>query len=242
MKKIAVITGGAKGIGRGIAERLRQSDYTVIIGDIDQKCGEETAREVGIEYSYVDVTDCQSVADFLAKIVANGEKIDVLVINVGKNDGLSTAKTSPLQWNEAVQLNLNSAFYTLKTSLDHLADGGRIIFISSLVGVIGEANTAAYAAAKGGIIAYVRSLALELAPRKITVNSIAPGDVDTPLYAEWLKTQPPGTLEEAIKQIPLKRLAEPEEIGALVAYLVSPDSSFLTGQTIVIDGGRSLGK
>ncbi|MBI2055726.1 MAG: SDR family oxidoreductase [Candidatus Sungbacteria bacterium] len=236
---LVVITGGASGIGRGMAQSFAELGHRVVIGDIKEEAGQRTAREIGVRFLRVDVTSATDVTAFIDAARADA-CFDVLIANVGRNDGLPTARTKPTDWDRSIRVNLSSMFYTCRTALPYLSPGGSIIMTSSLVGVIGQRNSSAYAAAKGGIIAYVKALALELAPRKITVNAIAPGDVMTPAYEKWLKGQPPDTLVRIQAQIPLGRFAAPEEIGALAVFLAS--ARFITGQTIIIDGGKSLGR
>lgn len=240
--KIVVVTGGAQGIGKAIAESFRNIGENVVIGDINAELAEKTAHELGAEFIHVDVTDFEKVKQFIGLIVDKYGRIDVLVVNVGKNDLQSTKDSSPDHWNNTINLNLNSVFYTCKAAYNHISLEGRIIIISSLVGVIGYAVSAAYAAAKSGINGYVRALALELSLRKITVNAIAPGDVWAPTHQEIMAKDSSHILHYILKQIPTGRFVQPYEIGDLVVFLTSPGGASITGQTIVVDGGKSLGR
>lgn len=238
---VVLITGGANGIGRSMAASFAALGHEVVIGDINEEAGKQTAQEIEGRFVWMDATDPASVYGFITQ-ARSGGVIDTLIANVGWNDGRSTMRTEPHEWPHSIEINLSSVFYTCRAGIEYLADDGSIIVTSSLVGVIGQRNSSAYAAAKGGIIAYVRALALELAPRRITVNAIAPGDVMTPAYKQWLRGQPPDTLARIEEQIPLGRFATPAEIGALAVFLASPVARFITGQTIIIDGGKSLGR
>lgn len=238
---VVVITGGGSGIGRGMAASFAALGHEVVIGDINAKAGERTAREIKGRFVWMDAANPASVSMFVKEARADS-KIDVLIANVGWNDGRPTMLTEPHEWPYSIEINLSSVFYACRAAIEHLSNGGSIIVTSSLVGVVGQRNSSAYAAAKGGIIAYVRVLALELATRQITVNAIAPGDVMTPAYEQWLRGQPPETLACIREQIPLGRFAKEDEVGALAVFLASPGARFITGQTIIIDGGKSLGR
>ena len=151
----------------------------------------------------------------------------------------SISETSVKDWEFFTRLNGDSVFYTCKFALPFMRNGGSIIITSSLVGMIGQPNSAAYVYAKAGIIGLAKGMAIDLAPRGITVNAIAPGDVNTPLYDKWFKDHPEGTPKAEIEnKIPLKRFAEPSEIADAVVLL---SKSYITGQVIPIDGGKSLG-
>ena len=241
MNRTIVITGGASGIGRGMAECFSRLGDRVVIGDIDSALGTAISRAISAEFYRTDVREYESVSALL-QYAGHSGPIYALIANAGWNDGLGTERVDPEEWESSIRINLTSVYYTCRLALPHLVGGGRIIVTTSLVGLVGQRNSAAYAAAKGGLIAYVKALALELAPRKITVNAIAPGDVETPAYERWLKTQPEGTREGIMAHIPLGRFASPEEVGALAVFLASPEAGFITGQTLVIDGGKSLGQ
>lgn len=242
--RVVIVTGGAQGIGAAIARRFRKANDTIIIADINETKGSETAHEIGAKFIHTNVTqyyDCDRAIELVLKEFG---KIDVVIANAGKNDGLSTEKTSPEEWDESINLNLTSVFTTCKLALPHLPNEGRIIAISSVVGVIGQENNSAYSAAKAGIIGYVRSLALELAPRKITVNAICPNAVDTPLLYEWAKKQPHGeekTLARMKEKIPLRRWLLPEEVAGCAFFLAGEDAAYITGQSIIMSGGYDLG-
>lgn len=240
--RAVVITGGAGGIGRGMAACFARLGDTVFIADNNLELGEKAAAELGARFHETDVRSEESVSNLMQRAKRYNGWINVVIANAGFNDGLGTSAVDSARWESSIRINLTSVYYTCRAALPYISDGGRIIIISSLVGLVGQRNSAAYAAAKGGLIAYVKALALELAPRKIAVNAIAPGDVKTPAYDRWLTTQPPETLDAIVARIPLGRFASPEEVGALAVFLASSEAGFITGQTIVIDGGKSLGQ
>lgn len=239
--KVVVVTGGARGIGHGIARCMKDAGATVVIADIDTRWGWKAASDIGTDFVAVDVRQFGDLCECMRRVAGKHGAVDVLIANAGKNNVCGTAGTSFSEWNEVINFNLSSVFYSVKASLDYMRDGGRIIAISSLVGVIGQQRSAAYAAAKAGINGYVRGLARELAPRNIAVNAIAPGDVMSDGYREYLDKNP-GEYERVCDNIPLGRFATTMEIGMLALFLASEDGAFITGQTIVIDGGKSLGK
>jgi NAD(P)-dependent dehydrogenase (short-subunit alcohol dehydrogenase family) len=250
--KLAVITGGAsppgdiKGIGRATAALLKENGYTVVVGDIDEEAGKETAKELGVTYLYTDVRSYETMRTFIASALSltRASHIDVLIAGAGENDGSATRETPPKAWDNCIQLNLTGAYNLVYAALPHLSGGARIIFLASLVGLVGQRKNSAYTAAKAGLIGYAKSLALELAPQRITVNVICPHATRTPMFFRWGKTQPGGA-EEAEKtmaaNIPLGRLINPEEIAGAALFLASPAAAMMTGQAIVMDGGYSLG-
>ena len=245
-EKLAVITGGASGIGKAIANMLQEYGYLVVIADIHANGKQIAEGDIGASFIHTDVrinTQCERLMEESLK-ATGAEKIDVLVANVGNNEGMSTRSMTAHEWMQSIDLNLNSIFFTCKPALGKMREGGRIILISSLVGIVGQANNAAYSAAKGGIIAYAKSLALETASQGITVNVICPHAVDTPLLYAWAETQSAGreaTLEKLRASIPIGRFIKPEEVAAAALFLASPLAGAITGTTLLIDGGASLG-
>lgn len=245
-RKLVVITEGASGIGAAMVQTFVDNGYAVVIGDFNDDLGFATAKKFGISHFKTDVRCPESCEELIAKALATHsvETINVLIANVGKNEGMSTAETRVHEWVNSIQLNLNSIFYTCKPALSKMIENGRIILTSSLVGIVGQPNNSAYAAAKGGIISYAKSLALEMASRGITVNAICPHAVDTPLLYEWADAQPEGravTLERLRASIPIGRFIQPQEVAAAALFLASPLAGAITGTTLLIDGGASCG-
>jgi NAD(P)-dependent dehydrogenase (short-subunit alcohol dehydrogenase family) len=241
-KRNVLITGAASGIGEAMARRFAADDDNVIVVDKEWASGERVAKEIGGTFKQCDVICKQDVERLRAWLPTQFEFLHILIPNVGANNGLSTDQTEREEWDDSIQLNLSSVFYTIKATLPRMPTGGRIIITSSLTGLIGQGNSASYTAAKAGSIGYVKALAIELAPRKITVNAIAPGDVVTSAYDTWLRTQEPEARQKILDGIPLRRFATLDEIAATAFHLASENAAFITGQVIVIDGGKSLGK
>lgn len=238
-KKIVLVTGGASGIGRAAATCFTREGLHAVIFDVNREAGEAVAREIGGTFIACDATDPAQLGAGFDRVRQELGGIDVLIPNVGKNNMHFTRETSIEECNSFLKLNLNSVLYTCILGLPLLRDDGSIIITSSLVGVIGQNRSAVYSAAKGGINTYVKALALELAPRRITVNAIAPGDVMTPLYEAFLKTQPESYYKDYLSRIPMGRFAGPEEIGQAAVQLWR--ERYTTGTVHIMDGGKSLG-
>ncbi len=194
-KRVVIVTGGAQGIGAAIAKRFAKSGDKVVIMDISKKKGKRTTEKLGAKFLYANVVSYPSCRRAMTSTLREFGRIDVVIANAGNNDGLSTEESTPAQWEASIRLNLTSVFNTCKPALPHLPDNGRIIAVSSLVGVVGQEHNGPYGAAKAGILGHVRNLALELAPRAITVNAICPNAVDTPLLYDWARKQPNGEKE-----------------------------------------------
>ncbi|UCG92174.1 MAG: 3-oxoacyl-[acyl-carrier-protein] reductase [candidate division WOR-3 bacterium] len=239
-KKVALITGAARGIGAAIAERFIQEGAQVVISDVDADAGTETAERLGdsSRFYQMNIAEEEEVNTTVERIIADLKKIDVLVNNAGiTNDKLLLRMTSE-DWERVIKINLTGTFLVTKAVMKHMIKQryGRIINMASIIGLIGNFGQANYAASKAGVIAFTKSCAKELASRNITVNAIAPGFIETSM------TQ---ALSEDIKQnykklIPLGRFGQPEDVALLALYLASDQSSYVTGQVICIDGGMVM--
>lgn len=238
--QIALVTGASRGIGRAIAETLVAAGARVI-GTATTAAGAEAISQwLGAKGrgAAVDVADAASVDALLADLEARGELPGILVNNAGiTRDGL-LLRMKPEDWDQVVATNLTSVFRLSRGCLKHMMKQrhGRIVSITSIVGSIGNAGQANYAAAKAGLIGFTKSLAREVASRNITVNAVAPGFIDTDMTRALDDTQR-ATLAAGI---PLGRLGEPADIAAAVLYLVAPSGSYLTGQTLHVNGGMYM--
>lgn len=237
--RIALVTGAGRGIGRAIAKNLAASGVKVICVSKSNNC-ESVVAEIkasgGDAVAYqVDVSDAQAVAAACEAILAQYEGIDILVNNAGiTRDGL-LLRMSDEDWNAVLATNLSSCFYWSKGLLRGMTKKrwGRIINISSISGVMGNAGQFNYCAAKAGMIGATKSLAKELAGRSITVNAVAPGFIETDMTGGMDQ----AVLETMKKMIPLKRLGTPEDIAHAVNFIASEESGYITGQVFIIDGG-----
>ena len=244
-KKIAVVTGGARGIGKAIALELAKAGNLVVINyNGSEEKARETKAEIEAAGGQADILQC-NVADFDAceaffKAVAEKYgRVDILVNNAGvTKDGL-LMKMSEEDFSRVVDINLKGTFNCIRhvSRMMLKQRSGRIISLSSVVGLRGNAGQANYSASKAGIIGLTRTMARELASRGITVNGIAPGFVDT----DMTKVLPEQVREAATAQIPLGRFGQPEDIANMAVYLASEKASYITGQIISVDGGMAIG-
>jgi len=240
----AIVTGASTGIGRAIAIALARAGADVAIHyGSSRKEADETARAVEshgrravlVQADFRDPTAAGTAVE--AAVQALGAPIDILVNNAGSLVGRSAVEEMDAElWQEVIALNLSSVFFATKAALPYLGDGARIVNVSSVAARHGGGPGAfAYAAAKGGVMTLTRGLAKELASRNIRVNAIAPGVIETPFHDKF---STPEQLETFRKGIPLGRLGTSEECAGAVLYLVSPLASYVTGQSIDINGGQ----
>jgi 3-oxoacyl-[acyl-carrier protein] reductase len=236
--RVAVVTGGARGIGRAIALRLAQSGADVVVSDIADAAPVAAEIEALGRRSLAitaDVSSSGDVAALVDRAVSTLGKIDILVNNAGITRDQLAMRMSDEDWDSVLNVDLKSAFLCTRAVLRHMVKQrwGRIISISSIVGIVGNAGQANYASAKAGIIGLTKSIAKEVASRGITVNAIAPGFIDTDMTRKLSEQQ----REETGKQVPAGYLGQPEDIAAAVAFLASEDARYITGQVLSVDGG-----
>jgi 3-oxoacyl-[acyl-carrier protein] reductase len=244
--KVALVTGSGRGIGKAIAMKLAQNGATLVINDVgDNAPAEQTIAEIKAinHQSTAIMADVSSSADVTrmvdAAIAAYG-KIDILVNNAGITRDQLTMKMSDEEWDKVIAIDLKSVFLCTRAVLRPMLKqrSGRIISMSSVVGIIGNAGQANYAAAKAGIIGFTKTIAKEVASRGITVNAVAPGFIDTPMT----QVLAPERKQALLANIPLGSLGTPQDIAETVAFLASEEARYITGQVITVDGGISLGK
>ncbi|MDD4900740.1 MAG: SDR family NAD(P)-dependent oxidoreductase [Patescibacteria group bacterium] len=245
--KIAIVTGAGQGIGRGIALALAKEGAKVVVSDINLENCEKVAKEIkklGAKALSVqcDVSRKAAVQQLFAKTAEGFGGLDILVNNAGIFPFVPFKDMAEADWDKVMAVNLKSVFFCSQEAIKIMPEQGRIINISSVAAFIGFEGLVHYCSSKGGINAMIRALALELAPKKITVNAVAPGAIDTPGASQ--PDQPRTAAEAAKKQtvamIPLARMGEPEDIANAVVFLASEKSSYITGQTIIVDGGWTL--
>jgi 2-hydroxycyclohexanecarboxyl-CoA dehydrogenase len=236
----AMVTGGASGIGAAIAARLAAEGAEVWVGDIDTDGAERVAGEIAGHAVRLDVTDLDSAT---AAFVATGT-LDVLVNNAGTDEFGFFTYTAPKQWRRVLDVNLGGVLNCTHAVLPEMqrAGYGRIVNISSEAGRVGSKGSAVYSAAKGGIIAFTKAIARENARYGITANSIAPGPIETPLLMGAKEFGEIGekVIETMKEGTQMKRLGQPDEVAAAVAFLASDDATYVTGETLGVSGGLGM--
>lgn len=236
----ALVTGGAKGIGAATAARLAAEGAEVWVGDVDVDGAEGVAAEIAGQALELDVTDRDSAA---AALEATGT-LDVLVNNAGTDEFGFFTYTTPEQWRRVLDVNLGGVLNCTHAALPAMQEAGygRIVNIASEAGRVGSKGSAVYSAAKGGIIAFTKAIAREGARYGVTANAIAPGPIETPLLMGAKEFGEIGekvieTMKDATQ---LKRLGQPEEVAAAVAYLASAEAAYVTGETLGVSGGLGM--
>jgi NAD(P)-dependent dehydrogenase (short-subunit alcohol dehydrogenase family) len=241
--RVAVITGGASGIGLASARRLASEGAKVVIGDLTPDSGKAVADEIGGAFVQTDVTDAEQVENLFHSTVEQFGAVDVAFNNAGisppEDDSILT--TGIEAWEKVQRVNLTSVYHCCKAVLPHMQRQGRgsIINTASFVAVMGAATSQiSYTASKGGVLAMSRELGVQFARENIRVNALCPGPVNTPLLKELFAKDPERAARRLI-HVPVGRFAEPEEIAAAVAFLASDDASFITASQFLVDGGIS---
>ncbi|RKY54881.1 MAG: beta-ketoacyl-ACP reductase [Candidatus Neomarinimicrobiota bacterium] len=238
--KVIIITGSGRGIGREIAESFAKNEATVIISDYSTESLKETENifsDKGYSFKAIqcNVTNSNDVQNLIDSTYKEFGKIDVLINNAGITRDNLILRMKDEQWDSVIETNLKSVFLTTRALAKYFMKQryGKIINISSVVGITGNIGQSNYSASKAGIIGFSKSIARELASRNITVNVIAPGFIDTPMTAVLSD----GVKEDFIKNIPLKRIGTPTDIANVVLFIASPLADYITGQVINVDGG-----
>lgn len=237
--RVAVVTGAARGIGRGIALRLAERGARVAVIDMNLEAAEAVAAEAGNESfgMRLDVSDRPAVDAAIADIVERAGRIDILVNNAGINRDAMLWKMTDDEWDAVISVDLSAVFYTCRAVGTHMrANGyGRIVNVSSAswMGNIGQTN---YAAAKAGVVGLTRSISKELARSGITANAVCPGFIET----DMTRGMPEHLFAAQLEKIPMQRAGQPEDVANVVAFLSSDDSSYVTGEVINIGGGYKL--
>ena len=234
----AVVTGGASGIGRATALALARDGARVSIIDLDADGANSTASETRGEARSIDISDVDAVPGAIREIAEELGGIGVLVNCAGWDRAQAFTETDPDFWHKVVGINLIGTIAVTHAALGHMPDGSAIVNVASDAGRVGSSGEVVYSAAKGGVIAFSKALAREVARRRIRVNAVAPGPTDTPFLESFDDS---GKLAEAMaRQTPLRRLATPGDVAAAICFLASDEASHITGQVLSVSGGLTM--
>ena len=238
-----IVTGGASGIGKATALLLAREGARVFVGDVDEVGGQSAAAQalaekLSVEFLPLDLTDTPTIAAFAAAVLRRCDRIDGLVNGAGWDKIQPFLENPPEMWDRVVAINLMGAVRLTRSVLEPMiaARAGKIVNISSDAGRVGSMGETVYAAAKGGLIAFTKSLARELARYQINVNCVCPGPTDTPLF----QRQPDRMREALTRAIPFRRIARPIEIAQAILFFLSPRSDYITGQVLSVSGGLTM--
>ena len=238
--KVAIVTGAAKGIGEGIAKKLASEGAAVVVSDLDaegcKKVSEEIVKKYKVKSIAVkcDVSKKPDVQKLVQETLKSFKKLDILVNNAGIYPFKQFLEMTEQEWDKVIDINLKSVFLCSSEAARVMNPGGKIVSVSSIASTIGYQGLTHYCASKAGINGLTRAMALELASKKINVNAIAPGAIDTPGNRGVVNED---MRNKMIAATPLKRMGTPEDIANAAAFLASDDADYITGQVLVVDGG-----
>lgn len=248
--RVAFVTGGAQGIGGGISEALGAHGFRVAVADLNLDAAKETAQRIvsagGKAIAVpVDVTDTQSVRDAVGAATAELGNIDVVVNNAGWDDFMPFLKTTEDFWNRILDINFKGALRVCHTVVPGMVERGfgRVINIGSDAGRVGSSLEAVYSGAKGGIIAFTKTLAREVATKGVTVNTVCPGPTDTPAlrkFADNSGEDADKVIGGMARSVPMKRLGTPADVAVAVVFFASDAAEYITGQTLSVSGGLTM--
>lgn len=241
--KNAIVTGSARGIGKAIAEKLADEGANIVVVDVNMEASEETAKELagkGVKTmaKKVNVVNYEEVAELLNDVKKEWGSVDILVNNAGITRDNLIMRMSPEDFDLVINVNLKGVFNGIKAAFPVMMKqkSGKIVNIASVIGVMGNVSQANYSASKGGVIALTKTAARELAKRGVNVNAVAPGYIRTPMTDQLSDQVKNGILE----MVPMNKMGEPEDVANTVLFLCSNESDYITGQTLIVDGGMVM--
>jgi 2-hydroxycyclohexanecarboxyl-CoA dehydrogenase len=248
--RVAMVTGGAQGIGKGIATALGEHGFKVAIADMNPDTAAQTAKEItaagGTAIAVdINVTDTESVRAAVERIESELGPVEIVVNNAGWDDFMLFVKTNEEFWDKILDINFKGALRVIQTVVPGMMERGfgRVINVGSDAGRVGSSLEAVYSGAKGGIIAFTKTLAREVATKGVTANVVCPGPTDTPAlraFADGAGDDADKVISGMTKAVPMKRLGTPEDIGPAVAFFASDGAGFVTGQTLSVSGGLTM--
>lgn len=248
--RVALVTGGAQGIGRGIVGSLADAGFAVVIADLNTEAAEQAAKEISTSGGQalgvrMDVTDTESVEAAVATAVETLGQIDVVVNNAGWDDFMNFVDTTEDFWDRILDVNFKGALRVIKATVPAMMERGygRVINIGSDAGRVGSSLEAVYSGSKGGIIAFTKTLAREVATKGVTANTVCPGPTDTPAlraFANGAGDNADKVIAGMTRAVPMRRLGTPEDVGPAVAFFASEGAGFVTGQTLSVSGGLTM--
>lgn len=236
--KTAIVTGAASGIGAATARRLAEEGARVGLVDIDVERLTDVSKSIDGVTTGLDLAEIDTIGPAMAELCAELEQVDVVVNCAGWDEAMPFTDTDAAFWRKVVDINLLGPIALTHAVLPRMSDGGAIVNVASDAGRVGSSGEVVYSGAKGGIIAFSKALAREVASRRIRVNVVAPGPTETPFLASFDKT---GKLAAAMeRQTPLKKLAKPDDVAAAISFLASADAGHITGQVLSVSGGLTM--
>jgi 2-hydroxycyclohexanecarboxyl-CoA dehydrogenase len=241
--KVAIVTGAGQGIGRAIAEKLAWHGATVVVTDVNEETANQTAAAIGGGTIAIrtDVTSRESVDAMVDQVRRELGRIDVLVNNAGWDKTSPFVDSDPGDWDRVIQINLYGVLNMSKAVLPVMAAQGfgSVVNLASDAGRVGSSGEAVYSAAKGGVIAFTKSTAREMARHQVNANCVCPGPTDTALFAS-IGGDDPKLRDALTKAIPFRRLAQPSDLANMVAFFASDEADYITGQTVSVSGGLTM--
>jgi 2-hydroxycyclohexanecarboxyl-CoA dehydrogenase len=237
-ERVAMVTGGARGIGRAIALALAADGRTVVVGDLLEDEAAATAREAGGLAVALDVTETESVAAAVERVQAELGPVEILVNNAGWDELRPFLDTDEEFWNRVIEINFKGALRVTRVVLPGMVERGwgRVVNIGSDAGRVGSSFESVYSGAKGGVIAFTKTIAREVARSGVTANTVCPGPTRTAL----LEAMGERLAESLTRAVPMRRLGEPEDVAAAVVFLASEQAGYITGQTLSVSGGLTM--
>jgi len=238
MARLALVTGGTRGIGAAISKALKDAGYRVVANDVSEEAAKAFTAETGIPTALFDVSDFNAAKEGIAKVVAEHGPIEIVVNNAGITRDAPLHKMAPENWDLVIKINLSSMFYVVRNVIESMRERnfGRIINISSVNGQVGQFGQTNYSAAKAGVLGFTKAVAHEGAAKGITCNAICPGYINTEMVAKIA----PDVLSKIVAKVPTGRLGDVSEIARGVVFLAADEAAYLNGSTLSINGALQM--